>query len=190
MDATTKSAPPTKRVAVAASSSTTKVGLKKEAKVVVTAVKDVKADSSFFSAPKPKPKLPTFKKAAVPSLPAGGVGGTSGSAFPVANGMKEEVLDPFQEALKAMAKNRTASPAVSTPEPLGTSAPTGPLAKASKKRKSVTWAADDQLEKVRIIEKAIYDDDPADVKKFTYDIFKLRTHFVFRVSITCTVYAN
>lgn len=183
MDATTKSAPPTKRVAVASAS---KVGLKKEAKVVVTAVKDVKADSSFFSAPKPKPKLPTFKKAAVPPLPAGGVGGTSGFAVPVANGVKEEVLDPFQEALKAMAKNRTASPAVSTPEPLGTSVP---VAKASKKRKSVTWAADDQLEKVRIIEKAIYDDDPADVKNFTSNIFKLRTHSVFRVSNTCTASA-
>lgn len=53
---------------------------------------------------------------------------------------------------------------VSTPPT--TSADTPPqtgLAKNGKKKKYVTWAPDAQLESIRLIEKAVYDDDPVDV---------------------------
>ena len=165
--ASSKSAPPTKKIAVGPG--TAKAGVKKEAKVVVTAV-NAKADSSFFSTPKSKPKLPSFKKAAAPaanpSIPASDAAGMSSAVAAIVNGVRGE--DAFQEAVKAMAPKRTVSPAVSTPEPVSVPAPAAASTsgKTVKKRKSVTWAADDQLRKVRIIEKAVYDDDPADVMNF------------------------
>lgn len=60
-----KGAVPVKKAAVGSNSSTKPVVVKKEQK---PAVKDAKADSSFFSAPKPKAKLPSFKKAPAPAL--------------------------------------------------------------------------------------------------------------------------
>lgn len=129
--------------------------MKKEMKPVVTAVKDAKSDSSFFSAPKPKPKLPSFKKAPPPV-----------KREPDPNVAQPSSIDPFQEVLKSMAKTRKESPVVSTPPPVPPStAPAVPsgLTKSGKKKKSVTWAPDGQLESIRLIEKAIYDDDPADV---------------------------
>lgn len=136
------------------SPSASRASVKKETKVVVTAVKDVKSDSSFFSAPKPKPKLPSFKKA--PPL----------VVKQEANIAQPNAFDPFQEALKSMAKNRTASPVVSTPPPTsaGSSAPASiNITKSAKKKKSVTWASESQLEQIRLIDKAVYDDDPVDV---------------------------
>lgn len=64
-----------------------------------------------------------------------------------------------------MAKSRKESPAVSTPPAVTSNTPpaTASLTKSGKKRKSVTWAAEGQLESIRLIEKAIYDDDPVDV---------------------------
>lgn len=119
----------------------------------MAAVKDAKADSSFFSAPKPKAKLPSFKKAAVP-----------------AQLKKEETnvalpssFDPFQEALKSM-KARKDSPASSTPPTASASTPPQiGLGKNGRKKKCVTWATDGQLVSIRLIERAIYDDDPVDV---------------------------
>ncbi|KAF7982301.1 hypothetical protein HWV62_28976 [Athelia sp. TMB] len=143
-----KAPPPAKKAAV---SGVKAVAVKKEAKVGAPAVKDAKSDSSFFSAPKPKPKLPSFKKA------------------PVAAAKKEEgniaqpsSIDPFQEALKSM-KAKRESPAVSTPPPTASrSGSVSGSTKPVKKRKSVTWRPEAELEQVRFIEKAIYDDDPAD----------------------------
>lgn len=114
-----------------------------------TGVKDAKSDSSFFSAPKPKPKLPSFKKAPAP--------------VPVKkeeNVAQPSSVDPFQDILKTM-KARRESPAVSTPPPTVNTPPqTNSLSKNGKKKKSVTWAPDTQLESVRLIERAVYDDDP------------------------------
>ncbi|GJE84818.1 hypothetical protein PsYK624_008940 [Phanerochaete sordida] len=118
-----------------------------------TAVKDAKTDTSFFSAAKPKPKLPDFKKAAVT--------------------VKKEQLDPtvappssynhFEDLIKSI-KPRKESPAVATPPPPATvSGPAVPAdPKSLSKKKSVTWAPDGQLELVKIIERAVYDDDAAD----------------------------
>lgn len=116
------------------------------------AVKDAKSDSSFFSAPKPKPKLPSFKKAPAPA--------------PVKkeeNVAQPSSVDPFQEVLRTM-KARKESPAVSTPPPTVNTPPqTNSLSKNGRKKKFVTWAPDAQLESVRLIERAVYDDDPQEV---------------------------
>lgn len=125
-----------------------------------TAPKVTKSDSSFFSAPKPKAKLPSFKKVAVKKEPDGSV------AQPMN-------IDPFQQALQAMgrsnAKSTTPVPtnaagdsaATATSSAAGTPAP--PTSTTSKKRKRVTFPPDSQLEAIRWIDKAIYDDDDHEV---------------------------
>jgi protein phosphatase 1 regulatory subunit 10 len=40
---------------------------------------------------------------------------------------------------------------------------TNNISKNGKKKKTVTWAPDAQLESVRLIERAVYDDDPQEV---------------------------
>lgn len=158
--------PPAKRPAVgtvtSTKPSTTTTGVKKVVKTVVQA-KDAKSDSSFFSAPKPKPKLPSFKKGPPPA------------AAPVkkesdTNVAQPSSIDPFQEALRSMGKIRKESPAaVATPPPASASSsatPPASLSKSGKKKKTVSWAPPDRLEEVKLIEKAIYDDDPIDVSPF------------------------
>ncbi|KAH8115813.1 hypothetical protein DFH11DRAFT_1543264 [Phellopilus nigrolimitatus] len=169
-DVSSKAAPPAKKVSLTGASgpvaSSSKV---KKEKVVVTAVKDAKADSAFFSAPKPKPKLPSFKKA--PPASAAGAGRTD------VNIAQPNNIDPFQEALKSMAKARAPS-AQLTPEPAPASAGAAVaavaaepgLTKSGKKRKVVTWAPEAQLCKVKLIEKAVYDDDPADGSQSAHSI--------------------
>ncbi|KAF8966411.1 hypothetical protein BDZ97DRAFT_682188 [Flammula alnicola] len=152
-----KAPQPLKKAAVGTASSMKPVIVKKEVKPLAAAVKDAKADYSFFSAPKPKAKLPSFKKA------------------PVAVQVKKEdgnvampsSFDPFQEALKSM-KARKESPAAPTPPPTATTSSTSSsesqpgLDRNGRRKKNVTWAADGALESVKLIEKAIYDDDPVD----------------------------
>jgi protein phosphatase 1 regulatory subunit 10 len=123
-------------------------------------VKDAKTDSSFFSASKPKPKLPDFKKAAAPV-----------KKEPDPNVAQPSSYNPFEELVKSM-KPRKESPATATPPP------TVPVAGSSttdvkklSKKKSVSWAPDGQLELVKIIERAVYEDDPADVSSLLFRIF-------------------
>jgi protein phosphatase 1 regulatory subunit 10 len=164
-----KPSQPLKKAALGTAVSTKPtVGVKKEpgltsittSKTPSQAVKDAKADSSFFSAPKPKAKLPSFKKASVPVQ----VKKEESNNIAVPSS-----YDPFQEVLKSM-KTRKDSPAVSTPP--ATSTPNllpdsqQGLARNVRKKKSVTWAPDHQLESIKLIEKAIYDDDPVDVSIF------------------------
>lgn len=146
-----KAPPPAKKVAVAPTASASKpTAVKKETKPIV-AVKDARSDSSFFSAPKPKAKLPSFKKAPV-----------SVKKELDLNVAQPSSIDPFQEALKSMGKGRRDSPVTPTPPPTSTSI-TPPLVTSGRtKRKSVTWAPDGQLESIRLIERAVYDDDPVD----------------------------
>lgn len=73
-----------------------------------------------------------------------------------------------------MGKARKESPAYSTPPPM-TASKSPPstigLTKSGKKKKSVSWASEDQLESIRYIEKAIYDDDPTEVSaSFSLDV--------------------
>jgi protein phosphatase 1 regulatory subunit 10 len=160
---------PLKKAAVGTASSTkpTAVVKKEPGSISITtkapsqAVKDAKADSSFFSAPKPKAKLPSFKKAPVPVQ----VKKEESNNIAVPSS-----YDPFQEVLKSM-KARKESPAVSTPPAASTpnsmlDSQQG-LARNLRKKKSVTWAPDHQLESIKLIEKAIYDDDPVDVSIFS-----------------------
>jgi protein phosphatase 1 regulatory subunit 10 len=151
-----KAGPPAKKAAVAVASSSTKATtVKKETKS--SAVKDAKSDSSFFSAPKPKPKLPSFRKAPVPV-----------KKEPDVNVAQPSSVDPFQEALKSMGKawkeTPTPLPGASVGSPSASAAAIPAI--AGKKKKSVTWAPESRLEQVKYIEKAIYDDDPVDVSTF------------------------
>jgi protein phosphatase 1 regulatory subunit 10 len=154
-----KLGPPAKRTAVTSATVKTTTAATKAG-----AVKDAKSDSSFFSTPKPKPKLPSFKKAPVPV-----------KKEPETNVAQPSSLDPFQEALKSMAKGRKESPSV-TPIPsqpippmpvVAVTASTG-LTKTGKKKKSVSWAPDGRLEQIKLIERAVYDDDPVDVSIFLF----------------------
>jgi hypothetical protein len=61
-----------------------------------------------------------------------------------------------------MAK-RKESPSVSTPPATSTPVPQALPVTNGKKKKTVTWPSDDKLESIRLIEKAVYDDDPVDV---------------------------
>ncbi|KAJ4472048.1 hypothetical protein J3R30DRAFT_3659981 [Lentinula aciculospora] len=158
-----------KKPAVGSAMSTKPIAVKKEAvSSKPPPIKDAKSDSSFFSAPKAKPKLPSFKKAPLPA---------SGNSFTSGAGKKEldhniaqpSSIDPFQEVLKSMAKGRRGSPATgasasATPPPAGTPTFAGQsgLTKLGKKKKSVTWAPDGSLEAIKFIEPAVYDDEPVD----------------------------
>lgn len=151
-----KGVPLAKRSSGTAVTSVSKTPTTTARKVVSTktVVKDApKTDSSFFSASKPKPKLPDFKKAP-PTV----------KKEPDPNVAQPSSYNPFEELVKSL-KPRKDSPATATPPPnVSTSNPALPaeLRKLGKK-KSVTWAPDTELELVKIIERAVYDDDPADV---------------------------
>ncbi|KAK7061264.1 hypothetical protein R3P38DRAFT_3488838 [Favolaschia claudopus] len=167
-----RSLPPSKKAAVGTAKPT---AVKKElapvassSKTTTPAAKDAKSDSGFFSAPKPKPKLPSFKKA--PPVPVKKEDGTMNIAQPSA-------IDPFQEALKLMKAARKGSPLTtvpaSTPSPHGerggsvtaseSGAPTSTTPRLGKRKKTVTWASEDKLESIRLIERAIYGDENTDV---------------------------
>ncbi|KAI0676705.1 hypothetical protein C8Q78DRAFT_39914 [Trametes maxima] len=169
--ASSRSAPPAKKTAVpAAGSSTPKaVPVKKDAKPVV---KDAKSDSSFFSKPKPtKKEMPSFKKNPAPTAPSAASGSTAPvKKEPDPNVAQPSQVDAFQEILKSLgtigggSSNSTpppAGPGPTTGPPTGSVAgPTGPPT-LGKRKKSVTWAPDSQLEQIKLIERAIYDDDGA-----------------------------
>lgn len=165
-DAPSKAGPPTKKSAMShASTSRPPVVVKKEGRlsttsaVAATTVKDSKSDSSFFSAPKQKPKLPSFKKA-----PTGPTAPIATKKETPANVAQPSSTDAFQEALKDMARARKPSPVAPNISGNTTVTPSAVLADAKplKKKKSVTWAPDGQLELVKLIERAVYDDDPVD----------------------------
>ena len=135
------------------------VPVKKEAKPLV---KDAKSDSSFFSKPKAtKKELPSFKKN-VPAAPA-----------PVKKESDHNIaqpssINPFEEVLKSYGSTgASATPPPSVPPPtvgssttVTTTVSTG-LTRKGKLKRSVTWAPEGQLEQIRLIERAVYDDDPA-----------------------------
>ncbi|KLO15716.1 hypothetical protein SCHPADRAFT_870627 [Schizopora paradoxa] len=168
-----KAAPPAKKVATS-SSSRSSATVKKETKVVTSVVKESKSDSSFFSQSKAKAKLPSFKKA--PNAPAGtpGVGGSAKSGAAAANVAQCSDVDPFQLALESM-KNRKGSPMQTTIDstPISTTTVKSEASKPGRKRKSVTWAPDGKLEQIKLIEKAIYDDDPMDGSHSSHSIREL-----------------
>ncbi|KAH9978276.1 hypothetical protein BGW80DRAFT_1435824 [Lactifluus volemus] len=150
-DAPSKPGPPAKKSAVSvASSSRPSVVVKKEGRpstvgATAATMKESKSDSSFFSAPKQKPKLPSFKKA-----PGGTAAPTMIKKEPAANVAQPSSTDAFQEALKDMARARRPSPAAPAPSTSSNAEAVLSVASANtkllKKKKSVTWAPDGQLE--------------------------------------------
>lgn len=142
-----KGVPPTKRVAATKPASTKPIVLiKKELPKQVTSVKDAKSDSSFFSAPKPKPKLPSFKKA--PPLKK--------DSSADQNVAQPSAVDPFKDALAAMTKARsspTPMDVTPTPPPQVSTGPSG------KKKKRVSFASEENLVQIKLIDPAIYEDD-------------------------------
>jgi len=146
--------PPAKRAAVGIAPPAKPLA-RREPKVVVTSVQNAKSDSSFFSN-KAKAKLPKFTKAAAPTSKTG-----SASVKETENISQPSSFDPFRDALRSM--KRTASPKteVRSETPQAEVKQIGNLSKlvTAKKKKSVTFAPDSQLEQIKYIEKAVYDDD-------------------------------
>jgi protein phosphatase 1 regulatory subunit 10 len=139
--------------ASAPSSSTSAAAVKKKVVVAAAAapaMKDAKSDSSFFSAPKAKPKLPTFNK----SKPE--------SETSVA---QPSTINPFQEALAGLTARKaspaTAVKAANTPPPASNTPPATSRisAKTGKPKKVVTWRPKGELEAIKLIQPAVYDDD-------------------------------
>ena len=132
-------------------------------------VKDVKADASFFST-KPKPKLPSFRRIQKPVEPAptqAGTAPTSGVAQPMD-------WDPFADALKSVRKgspnvksqshpstnSMDVDPKADGKEPSSSGlGPAAISAKTGKLKKIVRFAGEGELEKVKWIERAVYEDD-------------------------------
>ena len=132
-------------------------------------VKDVKADASFFSA-KPKPKLPSFRRIPKPVEPAPTQSNTP-SVSDVAQPMD---WDPFADALKSVRKgspnvksqsqtstnSMDVDPRADGKEPSSSgSGPVAISAKTGKPKKIVRFAGEGELEKVKWIERAVYEDD-------------------------------
>ncbi|PIL36624.1 hypothetical protein GSI_00313 [Ganoderma sinense ZZ0214-1] len=157
-----KGAPPAKKAAISGMAAATPkaAAVKKEAKAVV---KDAKSDSSFFSKPKPtKKEMPSFKKNVPPPV-------APVKKEPDPNVAQPSSFNPFEEVLKSYASTgASATPPPSVPPPAAgpstvVAAAAGPsgLTKKGKPRRSVTWAPEGKLEQIRLIERAVYDDDPA-----------------------------
>ena len=143
-------------------------------------VKDAKTDSSFFSTSKPKKALPSFSKNKPAPSTAGATGGNGGKE---GESIKVEAAQPsnenaFELALKEMSGKRSTATrptsASSTPVPTSAAGKTSAGVKVESrsgtetpppgpgrpgKRRRVTWAPEGELEKVKIIEPAVYDDD-------------------------------
>lgn len=138
--------------ASAPSSSTSAAAVKKKVVVAAAAapaMKDAKSDSSFFSAPKTKPKLPTFNKR--PEAEA--------------SVAQPSAINPFQEALAGLTARKaspaTAPKAANTPPPASNTPPTTSRlsAKTGKPKKVVTWRPKGELEAIKLIQPAVYEDD-------------------------------
>lgn len=156
-------APPSKKAA-----STVKREIVKIDPTVMTKV--AKTDSSFFTQPKKK-ALPSFKK--VPPAKKDDVSQPSN-------------FDPFQEALNAMTRGSTVNSGTPTPSTTTVGTPTGSMSTPPpggvesfdmvidgpqrpvdplRRKKSVTFRPDSELEAIRWIERADYggDDDATEV---------------------------
>ena len=126
-------------------------------------------------------------------MPASTTTGTTGAvATNVAQPSQE---DPFQEVLKAMRGRPLSSSSISNKQTIAvananaamvssnssssnaTPIP-GEQIRSGKKLKRVTWAPDTELEKVKLIERAIYDDDPNNVS-INIILFSIVINFIW-----------
>lgn len=150
--------PPAKKASTVAGPSATTVAVKKEAvsKGETSTVKTTKSDSSFFSAPKKK-SLPNFTKK-IPAKKDDKVAQPSN-------------IDPFQEAYNAMTggsvnPTTTSSTSVTSAVVAADTSTDGMIIDAPKKltdplkrKKSVSFAPDAELEAIRWITRAEYPED-------------------------------
>lgn len=143
-------------------------------------MKEAKTDSSFFSAPKPKKILPSFKK--VPPPPA-----TTAREDVKMEAAQPSNENPFELALKEMSGKKAsvarksdaagATGNIKVESRSGTETPPAAAGRPGKRRK-VTWAPEGELEKVKIIEPAVYEDDEGaasgfgEVRFFFHDIYR------------------
>ncbi|KAF8304790.1 hypothetical protein DL93DRAFT_2233363 [Clavulina sp. PMI_390] len=175
-DAPNSKAPPAKKSSTTASSSTS-ASIKKELTVKAEPTKVGKTDNSFFTAPKKKP-LPSFKKVVAPVKKEGSPS-TTGNGN--ASSASAASIDSFQEAMNAMRGNTgvTAPTSTASPVTVGANAswnansgasgsdamdvdspgPGGKPRDPLRKKKSVSFRPDSELEAVKWIDKATYDDD-------------------------------
>ncbi|KAH8829943.1 hypothetical protein DL96DRAFT_1591014 [Flagelloscypha sp. PMI_526] len=155
---------PAKRAAVGTtkpSSSSSSTAVKKET---------AKVDNSFFSSRPEKKPLPSFKKSkAAMSI----VAPTPVKKELQSSSMKVDEPDPakiaqpssynaFQDALQIMRKSPANKSSSSTPPiPMQVDSPASFTTKnkGKGKGKRVTWAPDDRLENIKLIERAVYEDD-------------------------------
>ncbi|KAI0329960.1 hypothetical protein GY45DRAFT_1324394 [Cubamyces sp. BRFM 1775] len=165
VDPSSKAAPPAKKAAVATPAGPSKAKAV-SAKEIKPVVKDAKSDSSFFSSrtKQAKPPMPSFKKNTSAST-------SNAAAAPKndPNVAQPSSINPFAEILAHFQGPSAAGPSNSTPPPAASGQPAGSttgLAAGSstshtlgKRKKSVTWAPDGQLEQIKLIERAVYDDD-------------------------------
>lgn len=124
--------------------------------------KPVQSDSSFFSA-KPKAKLPSFRKKPVAVASTVKTEGEGESKIAQPQAQLPNDYNPFADALKAVRKGSPVVPPNSTPNQ-GTAVGPGEKvaaisAKTGKPKKVVRFRPDGELEMVKFIERAIYDDD-------------------------------
>jgi hypothetical protein len=124
--------------------------------------KPVQSDSSFFSA-KPKAKLPSFRKKPVSIASGVKTEGEGETKIAQPQAQLPSDYNPFADALKAVRKGSPVVPPSSTPNQ-GTTIGSGEKmpavsAKTGKPKKVVRFRPDGELEMVKFIERAIYDDD-------------------------------
>ena len=124
--------------------------------------KPVQSDSSFFSA-KPKAKLPSFRKKPVAAASNVKTEGEGQNKIAQPQAQLPSDYNPFADALKAVRKGSPVVPPVSTPNQAngaGSSEKAPAIStKTGMPKKVVRFRPDGELEMVKFIERAIYDDD-------------------------------
>ncbi|KAI0662865.1 hypothetical protein C8Q70DRAFT_954243 [Cubamyces menziesii] len=177
VDPSSKAAPPAKKAAIATPAGPSKAKAV-PAKEIKPVVKDAKSDSSFFSSrtKQAKTPMPSFKKntSSAPALNAP----AAVKADP--NVAQPSSINPFAEILAQYQGPSATGSSNSTPPPAASGQPTnsmtglaaGPSTSQTlgKRKKSVTWAPDGQLEQIKLIERAVYDDDGTTGSLSTHNI--------------------
>ena len=173
VDPSSKAAPPAKKAAIATPAGPSKAKAV-PAKEIKPVVKDAKSDSSFFSSrtKQAKTPMPSFKKntSSAPALNApAAVKADPNVAQPSSINPFAEILAQYQGPSATGSSNSTPPPAASgQPANSMTGLAAGPSTSQTlgKRKKSVTWAPDGQLEQIKLIERAVYDDDGTTVSFF------------------------
>ena len=148
LETTTKVALPVKKAAVGAISAAKPTAT--VVKKVVQAPKDTKADLSFFTT-KPKEKLPAFKRMVPKADPE--------PAGPTVNAFEEAMKLMGSKSSNGSAAQPSARATDAARELTPTTTVTSSIGKNGKAKKRVTFPPPERLVQIKLIERAIYDDD-------------------------------